>query len=192
MNRAMERSTLVIGLLIAGTGSIYPIENARLWQNHLENRSSLGFEKRTSIEKHVDVRTVKEHIENIRMTLNPSIAELAALFGVSRQAIYKWLSQNSHPEADKFEHIKLLSKIADLFTAAGIQRANILLNMKNSQGKSLYDLLKAKQPYEEQLKMLIAEAQVMEAQRSGLTQSSAKSTNDWLSSISIPPFYEDF
>lgn len=176
-------------LLLVGTGSTYPLDAASQWRSHLEHRSSLVVEKEQS---HIDVRTTKEHLENIRKILNPSILELAILLDVSRQAIYKWLSQKSTPEDDKLQCIKTLSIIADTFKDAGIHRAGILLNMKNALGVSLFDLLRAKQPYEEQVRMLIAEAQAMEAsyQRTGIAQSSTKPTDDWMSSVSIPAYKE--
>ncbi len=135
----------------------------------------------------------KDHLQNIRTVLNPSISDLAILLDVSRQGIFKWLSQNSYPEVDKLENINTLSKIADMFTEAGIQRADSLLYMKNAIGLSLFDLLKAKQPYEEQIRMLIKEAQMMEAsyQQSGIAHSTTIKTNDWMSSISIPAYRED-
>jgi transcriptional regulator with XRE-family HTH domain len=141
----------------------------------------------------IDVRTPMEHLENIRSVLNPPISELAMLFGVSRQAIYKWLAQDSSPEADKLARIVALSKIADAFKEAKIQRAGTLLYIKISDGESLCDLLRADKPYDKQLAALIAESKIMEAnyQQSGLSQSNTKPTNDWLSSISIPAYREE-
>ncbi len=192
-SRSRHTALATIGFMLAGTGSMFPVATASQWQNHIEHRSSLVFEKTIPSELDIDVRTPKEHLENIRVILNPPITELAILFNVSRQAIYKWLAQDSHPEIEKLELITTLSKIADIFREAGILRAGILLNMKNSEGISLLDLLKTKQPYEEHIRMLITEAKIMEAsyQRSGLAESNAKPTNDWVSSISIPAYPKD-
>ena len=125
--------------------------------------------------------------------MNPPVAELAILFEVSRQAIYKWLAQDSSPEEDKLELIITLSKIADSFKEAGIHRSGALLHMKNINGQSLFDLLKAKLPYEKQVSTLITEARAMEAayKHSGLAQSNALSTNDWQTTLSIPTFREE-
>lgn len=191
LNAPSKQVLKTIGILIVGTGSMYSLDTAPQWHSHLEHRSSLVLEKTPT--SHIDVRTPKEHLENIRSTLNPSISDLAILLDVSRQSIYKWLSQNSYPESEKLESIKTLSKIADMFRHAGIKRAEVLLSMKNPSGVSLFELLKAKQPYEEQLKLLIAEAKAMEAsqEQMRIVDSKALSTNDWRSSISIPAYQED-
>lgn len=138
-----------------------------------------------------DAHTPIEHLENIRTVLNPSISELAILFDVSRQAIYKWLAQESAPEHDRLARITVLSKIADDFKEAGIQRAGALLNMKAFEDQSLFDLLKSGKPYEQEVQALISEEKIIEASyvRSGLSQSSAESTNDWKASISIPTYH---
>lgn len=87
----------------------------------------------------------------------------------------------------------MLSKIADAFKEAGIQRAGALLNMKAFEGQSLFDLLKSEKPYEKAVQALISEAKIVEASyvRSGLSQSNAKSTKDWQASISIPAYQEE-
>src|SRR5258708_10187775 len=146
-----------------------------------------------SRQSHLDVRTTVEHLENIRIVLNLPIATLASVFGVSRQAIYKWLAQVSSPEPNKVESIIKLSKIADAFKQAGIHRTGALLHMKLFNGESLLDLLKTGKSNENHSNQLLAEAQIMETsyQRSGLAQSNAPSTNDWLSSVSIPAYHEE-
>lgn len=193
LNASSKQVLHTIGLLIVGTGSMYNLDAAPQWHSHLEHRSSLVLEKTHSSHSHFDVRTPKEHLENIRSILNPSISDLAILLDVSRQSIYKWLSQNSYPELEKFESIKTLSKIADMFSNANIKRAEVLLTMKDASGLSLFELLKAKQPYEEQLKILIAEAKAMEASHDQMriADSKALSTNDWRSAISIPAYQEE-
>lgn len=178
-----------IGFLLVGTGGMLPMEGASQWQNFIEQRSPLMIEKISSSVE-IDVRTPKEHLENIRAVFNPPMAELANLFGVSRQAIYKWLAQDTEPEKENFDRIKTLSKIADIFKEAKILRLGFLLNMKNSDGLSLFDLLKNNKPHEKHIEMLIAEAKIMDSayDRSGLAQSNSKPTDDWISSISLPTY----
>ena len=178
---------------MTGTGSSYPLEKRKEWQCYVGNRVPLVFEEGDNLSLRVDVRTAAEHLANIRTVLNPPISELAILFSVSRQAIYKWLARDSLPENDKLVRIVILSKIADSFKEAKIQRAGALLSMKNASGESLFDLLKTDKPYEKQLKELIDEARIMETnyQQSGLAQSNAKPTNDWFSSSSISSYRED-
>jgi predicted DNA-binding protein YlxM (UPF0122 family) len=176
-----------------GTGSIYPIETAQRWQPFIQSRAPLGFEKVGQFYPHMDVRVPIEHLQNIRTVLNLPMAELAILFDVSRQAIYKWIAADAFPETDKLARIIELSKIADAFKEAGIHRGGILLKMQLFDGQSLLDLLKAKKSHEKQLKELIIEAQIMKTayEQSRLTSSSTKPTDDWLSSISIPAHREN-
>jgi transcriptional regulator with XRE-family HTH domain len=154
-------------------------------------RTFLTIEKAPSNKPNIDTRSIKEHLENIRAVLNPPIADLATLFNVSRQAIYKWLAETSNPEPEKAESIKTLSEIADTFKRSEIIRINALLHMKNHEGNSLFDLLKNKKPFKEQIKLLINEARAIETsyQKSGIAQSTTKPTNDWMS-ISIPSYLE--
>lgn len=181
---------IISGLLISGTGGSFPLDNISQWQQHIQQRSSLCFD--IVPVNYIDARTVNEHIENIRSVLCPAVADLASLLDVSRQAIYKWLASSASPESDKLENIKILSKIADILNNSGISRTHLVLKMKNINGISLFDLLKNKQPYEDHLKALIKESIAMETaySQSGVTQSRSKSSNDWLSYLSLPTYPE--
>lgn len=191
-----KKAFAVIGTVILGTGSAYGMDRAEVWRHHLQPR--VGFvvdspEKVSANSSHADVRTPAEHVENIRKVLNPAIADLANLFDISRQAIYKWLSGESSPEPEKMDRLLELSRIADAFSAANILRAGSMLKMKTFDGRSLMDLLKAGESCSAQVATLIAEAKAMEASygRSGIAESKAKPTSDWQSSISIPGFPEE-
>lgn len=136
----------------------------------------------------IDARTAKEHLDNIRDVLCPTVSDLAQLLDVSRQAIYKWLASNTSPEPEKFEYVKTLSKIADVLKRSGISRTQLVLKIKNDEGFSLFDLLKNKQPYESHLQALIAESSAMEVAylQSGIPQSQSQPSNNWLSYLSLP------
>lgn len=182
---------VVIGTVLLGTGSVYGIDRAENWRHHVQPRVPFildAAEASGDTVERPDVRTAAEHIESIRSILNPSMADLAALFDVSRQAIYKWLSGDATPEQDKLDRIVELSRIADVFHAAGVSRAGTLLKMKTFGGRSLMDLIKSGESCSEHVEALINEAKAMEAsyRQSGLATSKAKPTNDWQSSISIP------
>src|SRR5690606_37810959 len=129
-----------------------------------------------SQEQRPDLRSASEHLANIRQVLNPAIADLAAVFGVSRQAIYKWIGGEATPEHEKFERIIALSHAADAFRDAGITRASAMLKMKAFEGRSLLDLAATGQLLPSHIRMLIAEAQAMDAafDRSGMAKSKAK------------------
>lgn len=141
-----------------------------------------------SQEQRPDLRSASDHLANIRQVLNPAIADLAAVFGVSRQAIYKWIGGEATPEPDKFERIRTLSHAADAFRGAGIARASSMLKMKAFEGRSLLDLAAAGQLLPSHIRSLIAEAKAMDAayERSGLVKSKAKPSDDWRTELSIP------
>ena len=139
-----------------------------------------------------DVRTVPEHIENIRDTLKPKMADLSAIFDVSRQAIYKWISGETTPEDGTIDKVRQLSRISDRFREANVMRAESLLNMKTFNGLSLMELIQSGENTDEHIDALIAEARAMESayRKSRLADSRAIPTDDWLSDISIPWSFE--
>jgi transcriptional regulator with XRE-family HTH domain len=181
----------VIGTIVVGTGSVYGLDRTEFWRHHIQPRVPFildAADASGSDAQRPDVRNASEHIESIRNVLNPAIADLAGLFDVSRQAIYKWLSGNATPEPDKLNRIAELSRIADAFQAAGVSRAGALLKMKAFDGRSLMDLIKSGENRSEHVAALISEAKAMEAsyKQSGLATSKSKSSSDWQSAISIP------
>lgn len=176
-------------LLLNGTGSLYDVENIHHWQGHLESRSPVNVDNHYKS----DFRTPKQHIENIRNVFDPSISTLANIFEVSRQSIYKWLSESSNPEVDKIKKIKEISLIADAVVNAGVERKKDFLEMKNRDGRSLLDLLKNKESYEAHVNGLIKEMKEMTLsyQRSGLSQTKSIKSKDWLNSVSIPTYFDE-
>ncbi len=181
----------VISTLLVGTGSAYSMDRTEEWRHHIQPRVTFVVDKAAESNDHSsapDVRSAVEHIENIRSVLSPSVADLANLFDITRQAVYKWLSGDSIPEPEKLRRIVKLSQIADAFNAEKISRASSLLKMKTFNGRSLMDLLKTGEDCTAQVVALIAEAKAMEAsyKRSGLASSKAKPTSDWQSYVSIP------
>jgi DNA-binding transcriptional regulator YiaG len=177
--------------LLAGTGTVYSLDHIDLWRTHLQPRVSFELEGNESATQDLikpDVRSITEHIENIRSILNPTVSDLANLLDISRQAVYKWLTGDSSPEADNKEQIVALSKIADAFKDANISRADSMLKMKAFDGKSLLDMLKSGQSCDQYVQALIAESRKIEKSynQSGLATSKTKPNNNWLSSVSIP------
>lgn len=140
----------------------------------------------------LDVRTVQQHLENIRNVLRPAITDLATVCGVSRQAVYKWLGGETTPESDKGQRIQTLSHAADSFRDAGIIHASSLWKMKLFAGHSLMDLVANDELSLTHIQSLIDEAKTMQAayDRSGLATSKAKPSEDWRSEISVPGFPE--
>lgn len=191
MGSAATAAFAVISTVLFGTGTVYGLDRSESWRYHIQPRVAFTVdtgESSGNTDARPDVRTAVEHLENIRKVLNPQVADLASLFDVSRQAIYKWLAGTSMPEDDKFDRIVQLSRIADAFQSSGVSRAGTLLKMKTFGGRSLMELIASREVKDEHVAALIAEAKAMERsyQRSGLTTSKSQPTNDWQSSVSIP------
>ncbi|WP_295994400.1 helix-turn-helix transcriptional regulator [Rugamonas sp.] len=183
----------VMKRLIYSTGSSYDVRRADVWMPYLQGRVEFTVTHAMPVQARADVRTPAEHLANIRAVLQPAIADLAELFDVSRQAIYKWLAADTRPDADKMPRLTELSRIADAFRHAGIARAGALLKMRALHGKSLFDLLKSNTDSSAAVAQLIAEATTMEQayRDSGLALSSATPSGDWQSSVSIPGSVEE-
>ena len=182
---------VIMELAVSGTGSAFRADRAEVWRHHVQSRVSFVVDHvsdATDPVRRPDVRTPAEHVENIRRVFNPPMAELAKLFDVSRQAVYKWMSGESAPESEKLDRIAELSRIADAFVKADVSRAGSLLNMKTFEGRSLLDLIRSGENRPEHVSALIAESRAMEVsyRQSGLASSKAKPTSDWQATISIP------
>jgi hypothetical protein len=178
-------------LAVGGTGSVFDISRAGDWRRMLEARVPFQVDVDAfdnSQEKRPDLRSASDHLANIRQVLSPAIADLATVFGVSRQAIYKWIGGDMTPEPDKFRRILALSHAADAFRDARITRASAILKMKAVDGRSLMDLAAADQLLPSHVQLLVAEAQAMDSAygRSRLANSKATPSDDWRSEVSIP------
>lgn len=177
---------------VVGTGSVFDISRAQDWRRMMEARVplhvDLGETADNLIDQRPDLRSASEHLGNIRQILNPAVADLATVFGVSRQAIYKWIGGEATPESENFERIRALSHAADAFRDAGIMRAPSMLKIKAFAGRSLMDLAAAGQLLPSHTLSLIAEAQAMDRDyvQSGLASSRAKPSDDWRTEISVP------
>jgi hypothetical protein len=182
-------AVVMIACALGGTGSVFDLSRANEWRKMLDARVPYFDVQAADVDaKRPDIRSAAEHLANIRQVLNPAIADLATVFGVSRQAIYKWIGEESTPEPEKFERIRSLSLAADAFQKAEVTRAASLLKMKAFEGQSLMDLIAAGQLLPEHIQLLIAEARAMDAaySRSGLAKSKASPSDDWRAELSIP------
>lgn len=189
MPQPVGAAVVVIACALGGTGSVFALSHTSEWRKMLETRVP-HFDVQTvdADAARPDIRSAAEHLANIRQVLNPAIADLATVFGVSRQAIYKWIGGESTPEDDKLERIHALSLAADAFEKAGVARASSLLKMKVFDGRSLLDLVATGRLVPEHAQTLIAEARAMDAayNRSGLAKSKAAPSDDWRAELSIP------
>lgn len=89
----------------------------------------------------VVAHTPLENIAYVRNVLKPGISDLAALVGVSRQAVYDWLS-GTQPSADHVSRLEDLSKAARILAAEGLSASAQLIKRPLVGGKSFFELVK--------------------------------------------------
>lgn len=186
------KSFVVGAAVLVGTGTVYAIDRFDDWRDQVQHRIGFPIERQhtqTEPASRVDIRTPAQHVENIRIVLELSIADVANYFDVSRQSVYKWLADEAIPEAGKQEKITKLSRIADQFREAGASRVGALVKMKTFDGKSLLDL--AKSDVEDVAKLvstLVLEARAMDDAyvKSDVTSLRGAKSSDWHAAVSIP------
>lgn len=139
-----------------------------------------GLFKHTTAEA-ADVLAGAELIAEIKATLGVSVTDLAAIAGVSRQAVYDWIGGGQVSDANYDRLLELRRVCLDwrLLTSRHLGR---LLRAKTTGGRSLLDLLGQDpldrsliQPHLEVLAKRVAEeAEQREARRAKLTPLSEK------------------
>lgn len=185
-------SYAAVGFVALGTGSSLDLKQGNLWSHQLKGRVAITIDendifKREVIDTHqVDLRSIKDHFVNIKTELYPAVSDLAKMFGVTRQAVYKWISGSAEPEQDNAIKIKRLSDIADKVKSSGVEKKDYLLTIKAFDGKSILDLLSNGGDVEDsKVEALLREAKIMESANSDVVVKGTP-TSDWLSSESIP------
>lgn len=70
-----------------------------------------------------------QNLSRIRAVLKPTVLDLAAFFGVSRQTIYDWQS-GANPNTEALKKLARMAQAADIFAAA-----NVLVNAQTFKRK---------------------------------------------------------
>lgn len=191
-----QKAAAVVSCLLVGTGASYPVDSYQSWRQYVQPRVQFAFEDNHSpvFVTELDVRNVAQHLANIREVLSPSMSELAKDLGITRQALYKWLSGENQPDdQSKTEFILNLSGVADAFSKACLDNVKLLIKMKAFDGRSLMDIIRNGKDWHQPVQVLIDEARVMNAaaESANFSVSKAKPTDGWKSSVSIPGTVED-
>lgn len=128
--------------------------------------------------------TTADNLIKIRNVFKPAVSDLANMFGVSRQAIYNWLS-GEEPIDVHAEKIKDLASAAELAIQSGVAINGHVLKRKIVNGKSLFELVQsgesAKDSMLELLKILKRETE----QRKKIEQRLARRTQPRIDSQDI-------
>ncbi|WP_122588790.1 helix-turn-helix domain-containing protein [Pseudomonas viridiflava] len=184
------RTAAVVFAFFLGTGSVQASlgpERHSYFKPKVDAKYTLA-EKNQGKAVEIDWRGPDEHLDNIKAALNIPVSEMASMFGVTRQSIYKWIGRQASPEEDKLQKIAELSHLADLFKEGEVSRPFDMLKMKAFQGRSILDLIKSGQDYMHLASVLVKESKVTDEAyaKSGISQLKTAKTDGWKSSISIP------
>ncbi|WP_024554305.1 helix-turn-helix domain-containing protein [Franconibacter helveticus 513] len=180
-------------LFLSSTGSHFSVDDVNQWRAYVQPKVQFGLSKPEAegdVENEVvDIRTISDHLNNVRYTLAPSMSELAKDLGITRQALYKWLSGESQPDdMAKASYIVELSRLSDRFNEAGIVNAKLMAKMKAFDGLSIIDLIKRGDNWQQSVTTLIEEARNLKnaGVKANLIGSKGSPTDGWMSSVSIP------
>lgn len=182
-----------VAALVIGTGGNFDLSQYRDWPEHFKARIPFQLhEANTSSTSSLDARRIEDHLANIKSVLSLSITDLSHMFGVSRQAFYKWQSGDAYPEAGNTEAIVKVSNVADRLNAAGVSRARHLVKMKIFDGRSLVELVKHGSFEMNDIDRLIDESRRMEDsyKKSSVYKSNTQKHDDWMTDSSLPSLEE--
>ncbi|WP_439360314.1 helix-turn-helix domain-containing protein [Bradyrhizobium sp. DASA03007] len=87
-----------------------------------------------------EVPAITSDIENIRSTLDLSMADLARCLGVSRQALYNWLDGGAI-KPENLAKVMELKSASDVIAAANLPERALFLRRKMAGGKTLLDVI---------------------------------------------------
>jgi len=195
LGRVARSACYVVGAALLSTGAVAMTSSTERLQSYFKGRehpSAIVSPHGSSQVSRIDVRSAQQHLENIKSVFALPISDLAQALGVTRQSIYKWMSASAIPEGDNLSRLASLSRIADRFSNARIERAGALLSVKVSGEKSVLELFRSGESVDEYIPQLVAEATAIDHayESSAVHNRAATGSSEWRSSISIPPASE--
>lgn len=134
-----------------GYAHIYLIQNISEYHDVIVNRNPI------------------ENLTRIRTIIKSSITELAAIFKVSRQAVYNWQNGTNQPETEHQALLGELANAADQFVKYNIIDIKKMINRKIVGGKNFIEIVKNGESVESAANCLIQLAQKEDEQRRKLT-----------------------
>lgn len=135
----------------SGTGSSK--DDAALFKDKLSNEQSYGTQFAPSLSEKEE-RTTSACLKRIREFFAPSVSDLAAAFGVSRQTVYNWQDGDQPKEALAIK-LSDLAQAADILGQAGIEYNGVLAKRKFADGKTLFQVVESNASAEEAAKKLV-------------------------------------
>jgi hypothetical protein len=140
------RPVLVFALTLAsftgGTGGAYQADDRSVLERMEHFRGPVEIAIPDGPEELVFAPSAAQLLMNVRDVFGLKMSELAQVFGVSRRAAYDWLG-GAVPKSEMLSKFYTLSKHADEFKAAGIERVDHFLHRPIVAERTLLDLLKS-------------------------------------------------
>lgn len=188
LGRTARSACYVIGAALLTTGAIERTSSFERLQSYFKGREAPSAIVAAPQPSRIDVRGPQQHLANIKAVFALPISELAHALGVTRQSIYKWMSASATPDGENLARLASLSRVADQFSNAGIDRAGALLSVKVAGGKSVLELLGSGENILGYIPQLLNEAASVNYayESSPIRRKPASDSSEWKSSISIP------
>lgn len=149
---------------LAGTGGI---SDSNFWLKRQSRGYSVEYFQGIDLNTVPVARTSTENLARVRDILKPTVSNLAALIGVSRQAIYNWQA-GEQPKSEHLASLEDLAKAADVIAAEGLRHPSQLLKRNISNGQNLLDIVRAGGSASETAKKLVQIVRREEQQRKAL------------------------
>ncbi|WP_271606784.1 helix-turn-helix domain-containing protein [Bradyrhizobium sp. CCBAU 11434] len=150
-------------LLGVGTGGDYTTAY------HALRQSKNIFSKPRDAQPASKPPSITSDIENIRSTLDLSMADLARCLGVSRQALYNWLDGGAI-KPENLAKVMELKSASDVIAAANLPERALFLRRKVAGGKTLIDIVAGGGSGVEAARALVELARLEAEQRSALAK----------------------
>ena len=131
LGRSQERVNIMV---CSGTGSLVTSSQVS---------SRLNLER--LIREESKVISTKAQIDDLRKKMGLNMSEIATIMGVSRQAIYDWIDDDSKLRREHQARFDILTEICLLWSQKKLGRLGSYLYKKiNNENKSLFELLQDK------------------------------------------------
>jgi transcriptional regulator with XRE-family HTH domain len=153
LSQSQVRESGICFCLGVGTGGAFTLNYLRERGDKGYSYGEYGYFSPTVYPVMID-RSPQECLKHIRDVLKPTISELAEGIGVSRQAIYDWLSGSS-VSAKKAARLAEVAQAADKIAAEDVTSLGWNMRRPLKNGKNFFGLLGEGIPVDEATRLLI-------------------------------------
>jgi transcriptional regulator with XRE-family HTH domain len=143
--------TALASALLIGTGGL-------MTADYFAKRNERGYKfsqvQSSPAHQGLGLRSPAGNLARVRAVLKPAVSDLAALFRVSRQAVYDW-QNGTQPAIENAARLEDLAKAADILLGEGIAASPHLLKRRIAGGETLFDAVREGRSAEEAARRLV-------------------------------------